>query len=129
MFGYNKKRLYIAFLHRQSTANNPVKYHTALLVTPKNPDPSSNEEDSYMYHVANRIDALTKKPTWVFEGKRTPSRVLYLAGLMLIGKLPESVAVEKLEAILRKVPKHTLVEDNPTWRCRHWIWDALSVSR
>jgi hypothetical protein len=35
---------------------------------------------------------------------------------------------EDIEEILRSVPMKATVAEDRSWRCRHWVWDALTVS-
>jgi len=122
----NKRRLYIAFFHRETSEAVPVKFHTAFLVTPKNPKTTDEKKNSHLYHVVNRISE-TGQETWVFEPKEIRSRTLQLAGVMFLGKLPPSITHAKLKDILNKVPRQNLVEDRRAWRCCDWIWDALPI--
>lgn len=123
----NKRRLYIAFFHREATKEVPVKFHTAFLVTPKNLKTTSNKKNSHLYHVVNRISPETGEDTWIFESRETRSRTQYLAGVMFLGKLPGSISDANLHDILDKVPRQDLVRDKRAWRCCNWIWDALPV--
>jgi len=123
----NKRRLYIAFFHRAPTEANPLPYHTALLVTPKNPDAESDNKDSRLFHVVNRIDSSTREDTWCFEQREMRSRTQKLAGVMLLGKVPNGISDKDIENILANVPRKKLVRDDRSWRCRHWVWEALAV--
>lgn len=51
-----------------------------------------------------------------------------LAGLMLLGKLPQAVSDEMLYEVLDNVPRQALVKEDRSWRSCHWIWAALPVS-
>jgi hypothetical protein len=121
----NKRRLYIAFFHRGTSEEVPVKFHTAFLVTPKNPNTTDEKMNSHLYHVVNRIT--DGEETWFFESREIRSRTQQLAGVMFLGKLPPSITHAKLRDILDKVPRQNLVKDRRAWRCRDWIWDALPV--
>jgi len=126
MLGGNKRRVYIAFFHREASPENPLRFHTALLVTPKNPNSASDKKSSRLFHVVNRIDNTTKQDTWYFEPRETRSRTQMLAGLMLLGKVPNGISDQELENILEQVERKTLVSEDREWRCRHWVWEALA---
>jgi hypothetical protein len=49
-----------------------------------------------------------------------------LAGVLLLGYLSRSN--EDIKRILGSVSMKTTVVEDPSWRCRHWVWDALAVS-
>lgn len=123
----NKRRLYIAFFHRESTQANTLKWHTALLITPKNPHAASDQKNSNLFHVVNRIDNSTKEDTWYFEPRSTRSRTHMLGGVMLLGKVPNDISNNDLEKVLSTVPRQKLVREDLSWRCRHWVWRALAV--
>jgi hypothetical protein len=40
----------------------------------------------------------------------------------------ESVSNGDIKRILGSVSMKTTVVEDPSWRCRHWVWDALAVS-
>ena len=122
----NKRRIYLAFFHREFTPDNPIKYHTAFLVTPKRPNTISEAKNSRIFHV--RRDLLNgREERWIFDPKPTRTRSYLLAGVMLLGKVPNAISADALEAIFESVPRLTAPRDNPRWLCRDWIWSALPV--
>jgi hypothetical protein len=123
----NKRRLYIAYLHRAPTEANPLRFHTALLVAPKNPDTTSDKKSSRLFHVVNRIDNSTKEDTWYFEPREMRTRTPKLAGVMLLGKIQNGISNDDIENMLANVRRQHFVREDPSWRCRHWVWEALAV--
>ena len=126
----NKRRMYIAYSHRTPTPSLPVPFHTSLLMTPKNPNTMDTTKQSRRYHVADRVAPPGDEAVayWVFEARHAYARSSKLAGVLLLGKVPQSVSNKDIERILRSVPMKTTVAEDPSWRCRHWVWDALTVS-
>ena len=126
----NKRRMYIAYFRRASTPSLPARYHTCLFVTPKNPDPMSTNKQCWIYHVVDRVAQAddAAKGYWIFEARPTFARTQKLAGVLLLGKIPPSLSDEDIKSILESVPRQNTVAEDPSWRCRHWIWAALGVS-
>ena len=124
----NKRRMYIAYYHRTPTPSLPAKYHTSLLMVPKNSTMMSKE--SWRYHVVDRLamDGDSSEGVWIFEARKSYSRSTRLAGVLLLGKVPHSASDQDIETILRSVPMKGTVAEDPSWRCRHWVWKALDVS-
>ena len=122
----NKRRMYIAYYDRTPTPSLPVKYHTSLLMTPKNCTLMAKE--SWRYHVVDRSAMGSSEAVWVFEARKSYSRSTRLAGVLLLGKVPHSASDQDIETILRSVPMKGTVAEDPSWRCRHWVWTALDVS-
>lgn len=125
----NKRRMYIAYYHRTPTPSLPVPFHTSLLMTPKNPDTMETVKQSRLYHVVDR-DAPGEEAEayWKFEARPAYARSSKLAGILLLGKVPQSVSNDDIERILRSAPMKATVAEDRSWRCRHWVWDALTVS-
>ncbi|KAF8900864.1 hypothetical protein CPB84DRAFT_1847103 [Gymnopilus junonius] len=122
----NKRRLYMALFHRRASEINSMRWHTALVVMPKTPEGSV--KDATLFHIVDKIDGETKKVIWCFDGPQAIyARSHSLAGLVFIGKLKKDVSDEYLHQILNRVPNLHYVEENPNWRCRHWVWDALPL--
>ena len=121
--------MYIAYYHRTPTPSLPVRFHSSLLMTPKNPDTMDTAKQSYRYHVVDR-DAPGDEAEgyWVFEAKSAYARTSKLAGILLLGKVPQSISNDDIERILRSAPMKATVSEDPSWRCSHWVWDALTVS-
>ncbi|KAF8800798.1 hypothetical protein BYT27DRAFT_7245531 [Phlegmacium glaucopus] len=124
----NKRRMYIAYYHRTPTPSLPVKYHTSLLMTPKNPNTMDTVKKCWRYHVMDRVAPPGDNAGgyWIFEARRAYARSSRLAGVVLLGKVPHSVSNEDIEKIVRSVPMKTTVAEDPSWRCRHWVWDAMT---
>jgi hypothetical protein len=125
----NKRRMYIAFYTRTPTPSLPAKYHSSLLLTPKDPNTMDTVKQCYRYHVVDRLapgDAAGGY--WIFEARPAYVRSTKLAGVLLLGKVPQSVSNEDIKSILMSVPMNTTVAEDPSWRCRHWVWNALAVS-
>jgi hypothetical protein len=126
----DKRRMYIAYYHRTPTPSLPVKYHTSLLIAPKNPNTTATTKECWRYHVIDRSappgDAA--KAYWVFEARMAFARSSKLAGIVLLGKVPHTISDEDVERILRSAPMKATVAEDPAWRCRHWVWAAMAVS-
>lgn len=86
-------------------------------------------KQSWIYHVVDR-DAPGDEAEgyWVFEARPAYARSSKLAGILLLGKVPQSVSNDDIEKILRSVPMKATVAEDRSWRCRHWVWNALTVS-
>ena len=130
MFEKNKRRMYIAYYHRTPTPSLPVQFHSSLMITPKNPNTMDTVKQSYRYHVVDRIAPPGDKAKgyWMFDARSAYARTSNLAGILLLGKVPQSISNDDIERILRSAPMKATVSEDPSWRCRHWVWDALTVS-
>ncbi|KAJ7204627.1 hypothetical protein B0H12DRAFT_468095 [Mycena haematopus] len=115
MFNRNKPRLYIAYYTRGRVNATDVPFHTALLLAPKNP--SSAAPDTVRYHVVNPIEG--GKEVWKYEDRDTIFRTEKLVAVLLLGKVGNK---KDLDDLLEAIP---LVQDDPQWRCRHWVWAAI----
>ena len=125
----NKRRMYIAYYHRTPTPSLPVPFHTSLLMTPKKPDTMDTAKQSRRYHVVDRVaPGEVAEAYWVFEARPAYARSNKLAGILLLGKVPQSISNDDIEGILRSVPMKATVAEDRSWRCRHWVWDAMTVS-
>jgi hypothetical protein len=117
-FGTNKDRLYLAFYRRGVVNPEDAKYHTALLLVPKT---VKDKTKVNRYHVKN--DIANGKVQWVFPDDDTPNtRTLKLISVLYLGKVASRKKV--LEDTLKAVP---IVQDDPAWRCRHWVWSAVEA--
>ena len=126
----NKRRMYIAYYHRIPTPSLPVHFHSSLLITPKNPNTMDTAKRSRRYHIVDHVappgdDAVAY---WMFEARSAYARSNKLAGILLLGKVPHSFSNDDIDEILRSVPMKATVAEDPSWRCRHWVWAALTVS-
>jgi hypothetical protein len=125
----NKRRMYVAYYYRTPTPSLPVKYHSSLLLTPKNPNTMDTTKKCLLYHIVDRAaPGDVAGGYWIFEARPAYARSTNLAGVLLLGKVPQSVSNEDIKRILMSVPMKTTVAEDPSWRCRHWVWDALTVS-
>ncbi|KAJ7209170.1 hypothetical protein GGX14DRAFT_499352 [Mycena pura] len=116
----NKDRLYIAYYTRGQAQSNDAPFHTALLLAPKNPSTKIGTEDTTRYHVINPLKG--GRQLWQYDEKSAFARTDKLVAVMLLGKLPTSWNRQAVSELLRAVP---VVQDNPQWRCRHWVWAAI----
>jgi hypothetical protein len=57
---------------------------------------------------------------WIFEARKAFSRSSKLAGVLLLGKVPQSVSAEDIETIMKSVPRKATIAEDP--------WNALDVS-
>ena len=62
---------------------------------------------------------------WVFEARRAYARSSKLAGVLLLGKVPQSISDEDIEEIIKSVPMKATVAEDPSWRCRHWVLGCI----
>lgn len=99
-----------------------MKYHTALLLVPKDPD--VNKEQAFRYHVRNTLVPGCKgyEVKWEFESVMTSNRTSRLRSVALLGKI--SITEESLREILEAVP---IVQEDKEWCCCHWAWSAIKV--
>ncbi|KAK0452662.1 hypothetical protein EV421DRAFT_1898379 [Armillaria borealis] len=121
MFTANKNRLYIAYLVRHRKRPTDTKFRSCLLLSPKNSKDVTAEE-SYQYHSLNVIDPSSKKEIWKYEMQRVQNRTIRIQGVQLVGKLDKNLGGEALDEILRQV---TVVQDDPSWVCHNWVFDAI----
>ena len=117
MFDQNKPRLYMALYPIGDDQRSDVKYHTALIYVPKNPNVSRKE--SVMYHMRN--DMKGSSEVWRFERKEVYNRTWNLLSVALLGKVKKDFKEADLHNLLKDVPRH----DGE--RCRHWAWRAIGV--
>ena len=114
----DKYRLYIGLYARDV----PNTYHWAFLISPKAATGSPNE--TIRYHVANRPakrDGMTKD-TWFFEKRELVTlKTQLLLVRVLVAKIEGSQ--KDLEASVQRVP---VIQDDPSWRCRTWVRNALA---
>ncbi|KAJ7211918.1 hypothetical protein B0H12DRAFT_1156484 [Mycena haematopus] len=124
MFNRNKRRLYIAYYTRRTHVvklTEDATFHVALLLAPKNPSSPTHgaTPDAVQYHVTNPIQA--GQEVWTYEGKHTFFRDERLAALLFLGKV-RTQNLKDLNDLLEAIP---LVQGDPQWRCRHWVWAAI----
>jgi hypothetical protein len=115
--GMNKDRLYLAFYRRGRVKPDDAKYHTALLLVPKTVNDGTVLQ---RYHVKNQI--IDGKTQWVFQDpEEVRPRTLRLVSVLYLGKVASK---KKVRDAMKIVP---IVQDDPAWRCRHWVWSAVQV--
>lgn len=117
--------MYMAFFHRGQNAPGSARYHVALLLTPKNPAPTSERKfpDCYLYHVTNAID-VRGCSNWRFVPSVTNSRTFRLTAVILLGKIPTCISELTIRQLIRQAP---IIQDDLNWRYRHWVWDVVHV--
>ena len=114
----NKNRIYIAFFARPGHDN----FHTAILVTPKNPKP--NENTSWQLHVINRPDtSRANQEEWVYNPQQTDGRTSRLMALILLGKTEANG--QELSEMLGAVE---VVQDVSNWNCTSWTLSTVQAS-
>ncbi|EXJ89871.1 hypothetical protein A1O3_02938 [Capronia epimyces CBS 606.96] len=111
-----KKRLYIALYPSGVTGNEERRYHWGFLVGPK-VERKSGQVPGTQYHVKNR-----PLQGWAYEAIphlniQTTDNLL---ARVLIAKVEDE---QRLVSIFETTP---VVQDDPDWRCRTWVADALS---
>ncbi|KAI9827422.1 MAG: hypothetical protein M1819_006963 [Sarea resinae] len=114
----NKPRLYIGLYAR----NVPNSYHWAFLVSPKKEAGTQNE--TTRYHVVNRpaMRDGAVKDMWTYEQRDLVSmKTQMLLVRVLIAKIAKPRAA--FDECLARVP---VVQDDPDWRCRAWVSNALA---
>lgn len=118
----NKDRIYLAFFLRGRQPGETIKYHTGLIIAPKNPDTSTRY--AYRYHANNNRFLDNGSVEWQYEINDVQSRTHRCVAYVLLGKRQPTVTLEQLDEWFKAVP---LVQGDPNWRCRHWAWAAMDV--
>ena len=86
-------------------------------------------KECWRYHIVDRVaPADNAQAYWIFEARQAYARSTRLAGVLLLGKVPNSLSNDDLNRIMKSVPMKATVAEDPSWRCRHWVWGALDVS-
>ncbi|KAF7556440.1 hypothetical protein G7Z17_g1422 [Cylindrodendrum hubeiense] len=111
----NKSRLYIALYPSGVVGNEERRYHWGFLVGPKAED--KVQVPGMRYHVKNHPSY-----GWVYEevpldNIRNSSRLMVR---VLIAKVEDEAG---LADIFRSIP---IVQNDPNWRCRTWVANALA---
>lgn len=107
-----KQRLYIALYARGGTG-----YHWALPVGPRDESDSSQGK---RYHVRERFDVAAGRNRWDYQGLEIPMQP---TGQLLVRIM--IAKVEKLNRLKQLLSRVVLVQDDPNWRCRHWVKDGV----
>ncbi|QPH18139.1 hypothetical protein C2857_003121 [Epichloe festucae Fl1] len=112
---FNKKRLYVALYPSGVEGNEERRYHWGFLIGPK--DETKSRVPGMRYHVKNH-----PLGGWVYEEHELPNvrNTNNLLARIMIAKVEDE---ERLEKIFRNT---SVVQDDPDWRCRTWMADALS---
>lgn len=107
-----KQRLYIALYFRSGPG-----YHWALLVGPEDgPERARGKR----YHLKEKLDTITRQTEWYYEAVKISMRP---TGQLLVRIMIADVEKPKrLEQLLSRV---LLVQNDPSWRCKHWVRDAI----
>ncbi|KAM3449257.1 hypothetical protein MY3296_007115 [Beauveria thailandica] len=111
----NKDRLYIALYPSGVVNNDERKYHWGFLIGPK--DESKGKVPGLRSHVRNHPLQGWKYEEVELEDVRSTATLL---ARMMIAKIEDK---EQLLKILRNTP---VVQNDPQFRCRTWVSDALS---
>ncbi|TFK54765.1 hypothetical protein OE88DRAFT_1674000 [Heliocybe sulcata] len=124
-----KHRLYIVLQYRGA---GPPGYHIALLLAPKNETAGPDTREAHRFHVTNSFSpgaviGSDGKPLWRYEHEPVNTiRVENIVARVLIAKLPSSTTLPDCAAdisqMLEGVP---LVQEDGSWRCHHWAWQAM----
>ncbi|KAI5850815.1 hypothetical protein GGS23DRAFT_91139 [Durotheca rogersii] len=114
----NKKRLYVALYPSGVGNNEERRYHWGFLVGPK--VEGEHPVRGMHYHVKNPV-ALG----WVYEEVELPD-VRNTNNLLVRVLVAKIIDEERLANIFREVP---VVQDDPDWRGRTWVANALRALR
>ncbi|KAK8877672.1 hypothetical protein PGQ11_002618 [Apiospora arundinis] len=112
--GSNKKRLYVALYPSGVVNNEERRYHWGFLIGPK--EEKEKVVPGERYHVKN-----DPRGRWVFEALRLEN-VRSTATLLVRVVIAKIADERRLIQLLRQVP---VVQDDPEWRCRTWVAQAL----
>lgn len=110
----DKDRLYIA-LHARSGPG----YHWSLITGPKVED---QDAQGKRFHAKETMNAAVGRYQWEYETtniRLTPERQV-LVRIMFAKVINPARLVE----VMSRVASH---QDIPTWRCRHWVRDAIAA--
>ena len=123
----NRRRIYIAYFRRVPSDESQLPYRTALLVAPKNPTAEELEDRKcFLMRYTNIINPTDGSFNRRYESRSTEGATKWLVGLLLLGKLPNSVSNEEISNLLSE--KVT----GPSWqsekRCHHWVWASMLVN-
>ncbi|KZT22575.1 hypothetical protein NEOLEDRAFT_1149948 [Neolentinus lepideus HHB14362 ss-1] len=117
----NKHRLYIAYYSQGRAQGDDVKFHTALILAPKNPDP--RKVQTWRYHAKN-IDR-DGDDMWIYEGKPTMNSDQRIEAMTFLCKVgDEDVSGLGLSMLFREID---VIQDERRWSSRHWVIAALQL--
>ncbi|KAK1772794.1 hypothetical protein QBC33DRAFT_442485 [Phialemonium atrogriseum] len=111
----DKNRLYIALYPSGISNNKERKYHWGFLIGPK--IENQDQVPGICCHVKNRPVG-----GWIYSEEQLPDVrcISNLLARILIAKIEDD---KRLLNILRTIP---IIQDDPSWRCRTWIKNALA---
>ncbi|KAL4810738.1 hypothetical protein BDV18DRAFT_155350 [Aspergillus unguis] len=112
----NKKRLYVALYPSGVVNSEERRYHWGFLVGPKLEKASA--VPGMRYHVKN-----TPTKGWEYQEVELPDvrTTTTLLARLLIAKIEDE---ERLVRIIRSIP---VLQNDPNWRCRTWLANALEA--
>ncbi|KDQ55686.1 hypothetical protein JAAARDRAFT_37095 [Jaapia argillacea MUCL 33604] len=114
----NKNRLYLAFYTKTYQWEPRVRYQTALLVTPKKPNPSLVQ--TWRYHVRdNFVEGLLR---YEFEGIQTVNVDRRLVALVHVCKLDPEISGVGLSMLLKELE---VDEEEGDIGAVYWVWKAI----
>jgi hypothetical protein len=158
IFNKRRLRLYVAYYYRTPTANNPVRYHTALIALPAaaafesrsdSEATSSDGEGACVFtssagslgnrSVATKFHAVNVpvnnhgkgRIVWEYRAEKGDPHVADTGLRMRLACLMLVGSVSsgrKLEKVLRKVEANKYADEHPDYLCTTWLSEALSVS-
>ncbi|KDQ58383.1 hypothetical protein JAAARDRAFT_68888 [Jaapia argillacea MUCL 33604] len=115
-----KKRLYLVFYRQRCQWEEGIKFHTAITVAPKKPDPSCR--DTWCYHVRDSMRA--GMPSWEYESTQVANSDCTMVAAVLLCKLNPTTTPIGLSMLLREVPVWEQAEDRGA---RQWVWRATRL--
>lgn len=75
------------------------------------------------YHVKNLVVG-DGQVQWVYDHNDIQPRTDRLVALLFVGKVTSK---SNLDATLVDPDQVGIVQGDPGWRCRHWVWNAVNV--
>ncbi|KAI0101683.1 hypothetical protein GGR51DRAFT_563145 [Nemania sp. FL0031] len=108
----NKKRLYIAVYPSGISNDEERRYHWGFLIGPK---AEGNGAPGIRCHVKNSSGDWEYERVKVKDVKFTTT----LLARILVAKIEDE---QRLTALFRRLP---VVQNDPSWRCRTWVANAL----
>jgi hypothetical protein len=129
MFGItNKLRIYLALYPNERKGDEPISFKPAILLVPRAPlllrlaPAALSQLTSTLYYVAGTVTPETT--VWTPEIEQVKPYAYDLAGLILLGKLPNYFNKDDVDAYLSEVP---IVQNNPHWNNLNWVFEAIQV--
>jgi len=98
-----------------------MRFHTALVLAPKNPDP--RKVQTWRFHVKNV--GTDGDDVWVYDCIPTINGDQRIEAMVLLCKVDdENVSGLGLSMLLREVE---VLQDDSKWSSRHWVFEALKL--